>query len=574
MSWKIIKNKMKDKVKNINFFKLFLKFNFLFSLYFIFSQINLNYLSTTAPDFQYYVDYLDYFYGDLQTTGREQGLAYFYFVSLILKLLPDFYSNFSTPQLISNAIQLSNLLLYLFGVQGLYLLLKLKNFTSSQIFLSLIALNFLPQTINLIVTMKPEILAFTLVPWILYCFELFLRTDQYKFLYLTIIPNSVLLTSKATILGMVLLFYLFFVIVKKINLFNLDFVKVGFLFVLSLIPIIKENISANGKNVFEHTNTVPWMQEVADVSFLYNINFLELLTSPFRHNHADSLIGLVLLDSFGDYFQWYAFNDQSTFSFNNINFQSIWYVSHWKQFISLSISVIFYLLIIYFIVSMKSSSFYLSLPIYGIAILLLQAYGFPQKNFNKASAELFKTHYFAFFLLISFTFLIAMLLKKKKILGYLMFVTICFSTVFMYGFFDNNDKYMHYKYVKNQYVTTCSLNSFFYDGLSDNCMKKELVLCKTNNIIYNTRSLYNPELNISIFSSTFTKEKFINSEGKIRFPRNFKECIELLDKGYETESIYKNKIKHPLFTIIYLTIIFITPFVLMRVNKKSKYENT
>ena len=92
---------MKHKVKNINFFNLFLKFTFLFSLYFIFSQINLNYLSTTAPDFQYYVDYLDYFYGELQTTGREQGLAYFYFVSLTLKLLPDFYSNFLPHSLLA-----------------------------------------------------------------------------------------------------------------------------------------------------------------------------------------------------------------------------------------------------------------------------------------------------------------------------------------------------------------------------------------------------------------------------------------------------------------------------------------
>ena len=170
---------------------------------------------------------------------------------------------------------------------------------------------------------------------------MYVDEQNYKYLYYSIIPNVLLLTSKATVLGMILLLYLIVVLVKKIKIFNYKFL-ILFVFFLSLaFPILYENYIANGKHVFEHTNNLVEMQDIADVSILYNINFLELLTNPFRHAHADSLIGMVLLDTFGDYFQWYAYNDQSTFNFSDTKFSSIWYVAletiyffnYWYDFI-------------------------------------------------------------------------------------------------------------------------------------------------------------------------------------------------------------------------------------------------
>ena len=156
---------MKTKNKLKNFFHYIL---FLMSLYFIFYKININYLSTTSPDYQYYVDYLHYFFNEYGVTTREQGVAYFFIVAIFIELSGEMFSLFSTQQIISNSIQVANLFLYFFGIVGIYNLLIYKKYPISNILLSLTVLNFFPQTINLIVTMKPEIFAFALLPWCIF----------------------------------------------------------------------------------------------------------------------------------------------------------------------------------------------------------------------------------------------------------------------------------------------------------------------------------------------------------------------------------------------------------------------
>ena len=54
--------------------------------------------------------------------------------------------------------------------------------------------------------------------------------------------------------------------------------------------------------------------------------------NPFRHSHANSLIGMVALDTFGDYFRWYAYNDESAYSYTKYNFDSVWIITHWREF--------------------------------------------------------------------------------------------------------------------------------------------------------------------------------------------------------------------------------------------------
>ena len=77
---------------------------FLASLAIAFSNINLHYLTTFSPDFQYYKDYLSYFFGEFEYSGREQGLIYFFLVSLFVKLGPNNFSLDNTNQLLSNAV--------------------------------------------------------------------------------------------------------------------------------------------------------------------------------------------------------------------------------------------------------------------------------------------------------------------------------------------------------------------------------------------------------------------------------------------------------------------------------------
>ena len=63
--------------------KIYSRFNyqitlFLISLFFVFTSINLFYLSSEAPDYIFYKDYFDYFFREAPTTGRENGLLYFF----------------------------------------------------------------------------------------------------------------------------------------------------------------------------------------------------------------------------------------------------------------------------------------------------------------------------------------------------------------------------------------------------------------------------------------------------------------------------------------------------------------
>ena len=79
-----------------------------------------------------------------------------------------------------------------------------------------------------------------------------------------------------------------------------------------------ENYKVNGFSIFDHVSSSidGSYENVANLSILYNINFTYLITQPFSNFHADSLIGIILLDTFGDYFNFWAFNDESLFYIN------------------------------------------------------------------------------------------------------------------------------------------------------------------------------------------------------------------------------------------------------------------
>ena len=203
---------------------------FIFSLTWIYSNINLHYLSIHAPDYQWYKDYFDYFFDYLPTTRREQGLLYFYLVSLNIKLTVNQFGSGILEQLISNSIQSTNLVLYIFGLIGLRKLLILKGFNNEQVYLSFTVINFFPQTTNLLVTMKPEIFAFSVLTWIFYFFENYLKTSKNIYLYLCCLPSVLLINSKATILGMVGLIFLYLIVINKREILNLKFFK-GFYFI-------------------------------------------------------------------------------------------------------------------------------------------------------------------------------------------------------------------------------------------------------------------------------------------------------------------------------------------------------
>ena len=48
-------------------------------------------------------------------------------------------------------------------------------------------------------------------------------------------------------------------------------------------------------------------------SIIYNIDLYELVSNPNKHNHADSFIGITLLETTGDYFDLYWDNDSTNY---------------------------------------------------------------------------------------------------------------------------------------------------------------------------------------------------------------------------------------------------------------------
>ncbi len=167
--------------------KLIISF-FLFILTTILTFVvnNIHYLSTESPDYSHLKIYLNYFFSETDVTNRDLGLLYFNIVSFSLNLLKGNINYLNEHHIISNAIQVTNYFLYLFGLIGLYRLLRFKEYNSENILFGFAVLNFFPQTINLLLTMKPEILAFSLFTWVMYLLEKFLDEKDVKYIYFTI----------------------------------------------------------------------------------------------------------------------------------------------------------------------------------------------------------------------------------------------------------------------------------------------------------------------------------------------------------------------------------------------------
>ena len=127
----------------------------------------------TGLDFYKYSQNL-YFFNTLDSEVYDsQGTLYFWSISKITGFTQTLISNQEFSTLINNKLQFINFVYYLFGLLGLACLLKNKKFSSKQILISLSILNFFPPSYYLRLTMKPEVMAFALLPWLFLFFELY-----------------------------------------------------------------------------------------------------------------------------------------------------------------------------------------------------------------------------------------------------------------------------------------------------------------------------------------------------------------------------------------------------------------
>ena len=128
-----------------------------------------------------------------------------------------------------------------------------------------------------------------------------------------------------------------------------------------------ENLNINTVSIFNHQELEQYLF-TAPISFIYNINLLELVENPFRNAHANSLIGITLIDLFGDYFERYWDHNRSLFFQNRLEIFTL--LPNPRRNISLSFSIIFIISTIFF---SKDKNFKKFNRVYLIGILVLAA---------------------------------------------------------------------------------------------------------------------------------------------------------------------------------------------------------
>ncbi len=559
---------MLGKIYNyINYHVIF----FLVSIFLVFTAINLFYLSSEAPDYIFYKDYFDYFFRDTTNTGRENGLLYFFLVSCVVKIQEINITPATELHYISNSIHTINFSLYLVGLAGLYKLLELKKFEKNNILLSFIILNFMPFTIKLLSTMKPEILAFAILPWSLLCIELFIKYKNINYIFLSIFPNIILLSTKNSIIATVGAIYLFIFIVNFKTFKNIKFLRAVSFFLFFYFLLLYEDFLSNGYLIFNHIPEggallIPEGERVK-LNFIYNINFYDLIQKPYRHNHANSFIGMALLDLFGDYFQWYANNTKSLYTFDNYIIKGFWYFGNVKELVGLFLGIITYFFIFRFILKIKDVRLYLSLPFFSYLVFLFNIF-IRREYFETSRAELFKSHYYSYLFVITFAFLLVCVLKNKSFHKYIFLTFLVLTSFFMHGFFKTTyTNTLDYLSVKNNVSQFCDTNKLIFNIESSNeCDDYFTNLCEPDILLFDLRYLLNSN---EIVHTNYPLE-LTNEAGYIVKVNNLSDCLDYAKKGFRFNSVYVNKVRVPWVNLVYL---IFSIFSLYQINKMFRNEN-
>ncbi len=459
-------------IKNIHKVKINLQKNkattlltttLLISLFWL-KEINFLFYDTLeSPDIDKYVVYLEHFFNN-SVTNKEHGLMYYYLQSLNYSI---FYSEFNNFELyIHKSIQQVNFYIFFFGLAGYYKLLRLLKFSANTTLVTLIFLNFFPPSISMRLVFKPEILAFALLPWIIFLFELFINDRKIVYLYISIPLIVSALTIKGNVL-VIIAVYLFFTYLKIVLMIQMKHTLLLLsLFFISLTVITLENNKSNGKNILDiqSGSTIESNYDYkASPSVVYKTNMYQLITSPIKHNHADSFIGITLLETTGDYFDLYWDNDATEYLknrkilltyeqsneikgpvYNEIDsnitvFQQRSTDVYLYESLGIFISIILFFNLIRYSLNNSKYRKYLLAIFFGMVVLLFHSItGIPKNNFDPLVGDTFKPLYYSFVFLFSFAFLIALLLEEKfyRII-YIGFY--CLLIIFILGFPKNDN---------------------------------------------------------------------------------------------------------------------------------------
>ncbi len=376
------------------------------------------YDSSKGLDFNKYSKNLNFFLGNEDVVYDSSGTLYFYIVATFLNNQFGNVNNENVSFFYNYSIQFINFILFLIGLSGLYIVFKKKGFKNFDIGISMAVLCFLPTAYYFRLTMKPEVMAFALFPWSIYLLNKFFQSRNLLNTLGSVVVVSTLLTMKASITGMVLLALLFFYkdkFKKERNILILSIYTLASSFLFILL-----NYGLTGAWLFSRPTSlesVDRWNNIASLGFYTNIDLINLYQNPYQHVHSDSFISITLLDTLSDYFRFFWDHEEKTnfIAYDNVKFSENFLIQEFlTQYISIIFTIVFYFLIIFLIIKKSQNKIWLGLPFFGLLILIINSFGFPSKNFDPLTGDLFKVHYYSFFFAISFFVLTLHILSKLK----------------------------------------------------------------------------------------------------------------------------------------------------------------
>ena len=490
------------------------------------------YNSIDGTDFYRYFRYIEYFSGTIETPSREQGLFYFWFISNFIEFSQSYYLPDKWEYVYSTSIQFGNFVLYLIGLLGLFLWLSSRGVNKSIIFLTFSVLNFFPPIYGGRLIMKPEILVFCFLPWIFIGIDNYFKNKNKVNLILVAPLLSLLVTSKGTIAMMMFfsLLYLYFHEIKKINLKDL-LIPVAFFTILSTL-LYSENSNINSVSLLSHQELDQYLFK-APISFLLNINFNDLIFNPFRNEHANSLIGITLIDLFGDYFNRYWDHSRSLFLSNR--FDLLEFLPNPRRNVGLSLSSIFVLSSIAYTPEKKFKK-HQKVYLIGMSVLALTSLGLFGLHFNPDKGDTVKTHYYFYLIAISFTIILVQYLSRRKYITQLVSVILLITTfLFIFGFPKTYDaEYENVLQDKLSVTVGCEVSSLYFDNYfskETNCLNKKIATCGFYEEFAKPESHPDGYL---IFQNDdfFNPINLIDDSGYAVTVNGYAECLNYVEGGY------------------------------------------
>ena len=484
---------MKNKV--LNKCVLFLVLSFQNLIYFFITFLNFN--SLRGTDFNKYGKYFDYFYDAEKTqVGLESGISYYWFVTRFFNLLktPLLYSENNLEAIKTASIQLANFILFVIGLVGIHYLLKVSlNFKIENTLPLLILLSVFPPLVGARIILKPEILVFSLLPWLLLFYFEYFKSNLIIYLILSSPILAILLSLKSSI-SFMLTFLLVVIFNKKI--FQKKFITFNLISFGIFSLLIYENYLINGNYLWEHVVQDNYNSK-ATLDYFYNFNLTELWNDPYRDNFKNSMISILLIDTFGDYWQryWFHFDgwglkiDGNTRSKNfpgNLNIIRF----------SIILSLSFYFYSVYFLFTEKNKNLR-NLGICGfigiitLAINAINLLPFFTKNFDINKGDPMKTHLFSFLLAFTFLYLLIKLdIHKNKYRFLLAFICLNIFFISMTNPFDiflasNSEIYIR----RIETLFLCTFNSYC-DSIQTIESTNKYFIPNKNGLLINKISLF------------------------------------------------------------------------------------